>query len=174
MKIFRLKRWSPWAAGALTGFAAALCAALAGRVMGASGGYESIVSMCVTGLNLDLAKSVYFTRVKPPVPDFQTIQFLGILLGAFLAAVLSGDFKIRSMPDREWTDNFGHSRPKRWGMLFVGCMLLEIGAGIAGGCTSGLGISGTMLLSPAGLLFIAGVFPAGIVATKILYGRRYR
>jgi uncharacterized protein len=35
---------------------------------------------------------------------------------------------------------------------------LEYAAGIAGGCTSGLAISGGMLLAPAAFLFIMGMF----------------
>jgi uncharacterized membrane protein YedE/YeeE len=77
------------------------------------------------------------------------------------------------LPDREWVEQYGSSRITRWIVLFIGCMLLEIGAGMAGGCTSGLGISGTMLLSPAGLLFIVGVFASGIIVTKLIYGGRY-
>jgi uncharacterized membrane protein YedE/YeeE len=141
--------------------------------MGASGGFESCASILVSFFDLALSETVYFTRVKPPEADYQTIQFIGMIAGAFVAAKLSGDFKPRLMPDREWEAAFGQSKVKRWIMLFLGCVLLQIGASIAGGCTSGLGITGMMLLSPAGLLFIAGVFSAGIITALFLYRRRY-
>ena len=50
---------------------------------------------------------------------------------------------------------------------------LEYAAGIAGGCTSGLAISGGMLLVPAAFLFIAGMFASGIVTALIIYRKRY-
>ena len=52
---------------------------------------------------------------------------------------------------------------KRWGLAFIGAIILEYAAGIAGGCTSGLAISGGMLLAPAAFLFIAGMFASGII-----------
>ena len=45
---------------------------------------------------------------------------------------------------------------KRWVLAFIGAIILEFAAGIAGGCTSGLAISGGMLLAPAAFLFIMG------------------
>jgi hypothetical protein len=58
-------------------------------------------------------------------------------------------------------------------LLFVGAIIVEYAAGIAGGCTSGLAISGGMLLVPAAFLFIAGMFISGIVTALIVYGKRY-
>jgi len=58
-------------------------------------------------------------------------------------------------------------------VLFFGGILLEYGAGIAGGCTSGLAISGGVQLAPAAFLFIAGMFASGIITAMILYGKRY-
>jgi hypothetical protein len=52
-------------------------------------------------------------------------------------------------------------------------MILEYGAGIAGGCTSGLAISGGMLLAPAAFIFIGGMFISGIFTALIVYGKRY-
>ena len=68
---------------------------------------------------------------------------------------------------------FGPQLWKRWLLLFVGAIILEYGAGIAGGCTSGLAISGGMLLAPAAFLFIAGMFVSGILTAMIVYGKRY-
>ena len=39
--------------------------------------------------------------------------------------------------------------------------------------TSGLAISGGMLLAPAAFLFIAGMFASGIVTALIIYGKKY-
>ncbi|MDR2400638.1 MAG: YeeE/YedE family protein [Deferribacteraceae bacterium] len=173
LEFFKMKRWSGFVAGSLTGIAAALSCLAAEKVMGASGGFESCVSILVSLFNLDISRTVYFIRVKPPVADYQTLQFIGMIAGAFLAAKFSGDFKLRWFPDKVWLPLFGASRVKRLTALFFGCVLLQIGASIAGGCTSGLGITGVFLLSPAGLLFITGVFSAGIITALLIYGRKY-
>lgn len=172
-EFLKRKRWSGFAAGSLTGIAAAASCLAAEKVMGASGGFESCASIIASFLNLDISRTVYFIRVKPPVVDYQMLQFIGMIAGAFIAAKLSGDFKLRLLPDDEWRQAFGSGRLKRLISLFFGCVLLQIGASIAGGCTSGLGITGMFLLSPAGLLFIIGVFSAGIITALLLYRERY-
>jgi len=56
---------------------------------------------------------------------------------------------------------------------FLGAIVLEYGAGLAGGCTSGLLISGGSLLVPAAFLFMIGMFASGIVTALIVYRKRY-
>jgi len=58
-------------------------------------------------------------------------------------------------------------------VAFFGAMLVQLGAGIAGGCTSGLAISGGALLSPAAFVFMGGMFASGI-PTAWLWGRLRR
>jgi len=81
------------------------------------------------------------------------MMLIGIALGAFLSAVASGTFKLRWVSDDQWKTMFGPGVAKRWATLFFGAILLEYGAGIAGGCTSGLAISGGVQLAPAAYLF---------------------
>jgi hypothetical protein len=98
---------------------------------------------------------------------------VGLIIGAFIGAVTSGDFKLRWVSDDQWTRVFGQAQWKRWAALFFGAILLEYGAGVAGGCTSGLAISGGVQLAPAAFIFMAGMFISGIITAKILYGKRY-
>lgn len=172
-EMMKKKTWSPWAAGALLGITATASYVIADKTIGSSGGIESLDSMIGHALNLSWANSMYFKYQMPPLVSFQVILFIGMLLGAFTASKWSKDFKLRMVPDRQWSETFGPSKAKRWLMIFVGGVIIEYSAGIAGGCTSGLAISGTMQLSPAGLIFIAGLFVSGIITTKILYGRNY-
>ncbi|MCM1565659.1 MAG: YeeE/YedE family protein [Dehalobacter sp.] len=168
------KRWSPWIAGGLLGVTAVACYAIAEKTLGASGGFESMASILGSSFHLSWANSIYFRLVKPPEVSFQMVQFIGMFFGALIASFYSRDLKIRMIPDQEWVQRFGPSKVKRWILIFLGGVIIEFAAGIAGGCTSGLGISGTIQLSPAGLIFIVGVFTSGILMTKILYGRNYR
>lgn len=167
------KVWSPWAAGVLLGLTAVASYVLVDKTIGSSGGIESIDSILLKTFHLNLANSMYFKFQMPPVVSFQIILFAGMLLGAFVSSKWSKDFKFRMIPDQQWSQNFGPSKLKRWVLIFIGGIIIEYSAGIAGGCTSGLAISGTMQLSPAGLLFIVGLFVSGIITTKILYGGDY-
>ena len=169
----KVKIWSPWAAGVLLGLTATASYVLVDKTIGSSGGIENIDSMLLKLFHSSLAETMYFKFLMPPVVSFQILLFVGMLLGAFTSSIWSKDFKFRMMPDQLWTQTFGPSKVKRWTMIFIGGMIIEYSAGIAGGCTSGLAISGTMQLSPAGLIFIAGLFTSGIITTKILYGRDY-
>ena len=169
----KIKIWSPWAAGALLGLTSIATYVLVDKTIGSSGGIESIDSILLKLFHSSLANSLYFKFQMPPVLSFQILLFAGMLLGAFTSSIWSKDFKLRMMPDQLWTQIFGPSKLKRWSLIFIGGIIIEYASGIAGGCTSGLAISGTMQLSPAGLIFIVGLFVAGIITTKILYGRDY-
>jgi uncharacterized membrane protein YedE/YeeE len=52
-------------------------------------------------------------------------------------------------------------------------MILQIGAGIAGGCTSGLALAGGVQLSPAAFLFIPGIFISGAIVQLLVYREKY-
>jgi hypothetical protein len=58
-------------------------------------------------------------------------------------------------------------------LVFIGAILLEYGAGVAGGCTSGLAIWGGLQLAPAAFVFMGGMFATGILTALIVYRRRY-
>jgi hypothetical protein len=100
-------------------------------------------------------------------------MFFGGMLGAATSGTLQWGKKSSFNPDEQWKSIFGPQIWKRWVLAFVGAIILEYAAGIAGGCTSGLAISGGMLLAPAAYLFIAGMFASGIVTAFLIYRRRY-
>lgn len=172
MKRFCKKTWSPWVCGAILGVLAVASVVLIDDRLGASGGFQSIASAIVNALGLENVGELYFTVVKPPAPDPQVVLFAGMIVGAFLAALSARDFRIRHLPEERWVERFGTSRAKRWAFVFSGAFLLQLGAGMAGGCTSGLGVSGTMQLAPSGIAFIVGCFAAGIAVAAILYAGR--
>jgi len=139
-------------------------------LIGASGAYENLVAP--VGLAVD-PKSTYFNFVMPPGITWAVWVLLGIFFGGLVSAVLSGTARWRKMPDQQWENIFGKSVAKRWAVVFFAAALLEYAAGIAGGCTSGLAISGGVVLAPGAFIFIAGMFASGIVTAKLLYGKKY-
>lgn len=102
--------------------------------------------------------------------DWLLMVGLGMIIGGFLAALLRGGLNPRSVP-RLWKSRFGASKPKRFGAAFAGGFLLLFGARIAGGCTTGLVLSGAAQLAVAGFVFAAAILASGIFTARLLYRR---
>jgi hypothetical protein len=147
--------WSPYAAGVMLGIVGILVVLLSNALLGASGAFESVAGW--------LGKLI----------TWSVILLVGVVIGGFLGALSSRTFKFRFNDDAQWKKIFGPQPWKRWVIGFSGAIILEYAAGIAGGCTSGLAISGGMLLAPAAFLFIAGMFVSGIITALLVYGRRF-
>jgi len=169
----RKEEWSPYIAGGLLGLVGVLAVALTHNLLGASGAFENIAGLIGKAVAPKLFDNLYFNFIMPPGFTWQVVLLVGIFFGGMLGALSARTWKLRAMPDQQWTDVFGRNRWTRWGVTFFGAIVLEIGAGIAGGCTSGLAISGGMLLAPAAYLFIAAMFASGIATAFILYRGRY-
>lgn len=170
---FAKEAWSPYVAGALLGVVGVLAVVLSNSLLGASGGFENLAGLIGKAVAPDLFNNLYFNFVIPPEITWQVILLVGVFFGGLLAALTSKTLRWRWLPEKQWTKIFGTQRWKRWVLAFVGAIILEYGAGIAGGCTSGLAIAGGMLLAPAAFLFIAGMFASGIIVALILYRARY-
>jgi len=174
------ENWSPYVAGILLGIVGLLAVLLSNTLLGASGAFESFVGWIGKKVAPSLFSNLYWGveggRAMPimrPEITWSVILLVGVLLGGTLGALSSRTFKFRFNDDAQWKRIFGPQPWKRWVIGFLGAIVLEFAAGIAGGCTSGLAISGGMLLVPAAFLFIGGMFASGIVTALIVYGRRY-
>jgi hypothetical protein len=172
-KQFSKESWSPYVAGALLGVVGVLAVALSNSLLGASGGFENLAGMIGQAVTPNLFDNLYFNFVMPPGITWQVVLLVGVFFGGMLGALTSKTLKWRWIPEKQWGEIFGSQRWKRWALAFIGAIILEYGAGIAGGCTSGLAIAGGMLLAPAAFLFIAGMFVSGIIVALILYRARY-
>jgi len=165
--------WSPYVAGILLGIVGIFTVVFSHKLLGASGGFENLAGAIGKGIAPAAFNNTYFNFVMPAGITYSVILLLGIFFGGMLGSFSSGTFKFRTMDDEQWKQVHGPQLWKRWLLLFVGGIVVEFAAGIAGGCTSGLAISGGMLLAPAAFLFIAGMFASGILTAKITYGKRY-
>jgi hypothetical protein len=169
--------WSPYIAGILLGFVGVLAVLLSNTLLGASGAFENIAGMIGKAVAPKAFNNLYFNFVMPPGITWGVIllvgMFFGGMVGAWTSNTLKWGKKDAANSDAQWKRIFGPQTWKRWVLGFFGAILLEYAAGIAGGCTSGLAISGGMLLVPAAFLFIAGMFASGIVTALIVYRNRY-
>ncbi len=169
----RKEEWSPYIAGILLGVMGVLAVALSDNLLGASGAFENLAGLIGKAIAPKIFNTLYFNFVMPPGITWGVVLLIGVFFGGMLGAWSSGTFKLRWNDDLQWKRVFGPQIWKRAMIAFVGAIILEYGAGIAGGCTSGLAISGGMLLAPAAFIFIAGMFVSGIATALITYGRRY-
>lgn len=173
LELLKKKEWSPYLAGTLLGLVYIVSIAVMGIIPGASGAFENIGGLIAQAIYPDLTKNTYFQFVMPPGITTAVMILLGIMVGAFVSAKLSGDFKLQTVSDPQWKRMFGNSTWKRWLVLFIGGIILEFGAGIAGGCTSGLAIGGGLFLAPSAFIFIAAMFLSGIPVAMLMYWRKY-
>lgn len=171
--LLRQKEWSPYLAGALLGVVYIVSIAVAGIVPGGSGAFENVGGLIARYIAPGIATNTYFKFVMPPGISWEVLLLVGVFVGAFVSAKLSGDFKLAPVPDAQWRRVFGPSVWKRWLIAFAGGIILEIGAGIAGGCTSGLAVGGGLFLAPAAFIFMAGMFASGIPTALLLYWRKF-
>jgi uncharacterized membrane protein YedE/YeeE len=170
VKQLRKEEWSPYAAGILLGIVGILTVLLAHALLGASGGFENLAAYIGKAIN---PANTYFNYVMPASITYPVVLLVGIFFGGMIGALSSGTFKWRRMDDDQWKQVYGKQVWKRWLLMFLGGIVVEYAAGIAGGCTSGLAISGGMLLAPAAFLFIAGMFASGIITARLIYGKNY-
>ena len=163
---FHKKTWNPYAAGILLGITVAISEVIGGRPLAVSGAFDKLAAY--PG-RLLFPGSQYYRYVMSPEITWQVWMLLGLLAGSFGASKLSGQARARWLPDVQWETRFGSSRLQRLLVAFFGAVLVQFGAGIAGGCTSGLAISGGAALAPAAFLFMAGMFGGGIPTAWLWY-----
>lgn len=114
------------------------------------------------------AKNEYYKKHELK-PDRDIMLVIGIILGAFVSALLSGSFKPAFVPDM-WAGEISGNIVPRFFTAAAGGIFIGIGARWADGCTSGHGISGTSLLSVISWVASIAFFIGGIAVAFLLYG----
>jgi len=132
MEIFKKPKWSPYVAGAMLGLVSWFSVLTAGKYLGVSTTFVRTIGMIESILAPEhVANLPYFVKEKPII-DWQWMEVLGILIGAFIASRLSGEFKSRFVPPM-WAKRFGPDHFKRWLVAFLGGIVLMFGARLADG-----------------------------------------
>jgi len=180
IRLIKAPRWSPYLVGALLGILSWITFATMNAALGtsttmvrAAGGAERLVAPEHVQNAPYFAKYLGTPDAPKPVFEWQFALVIFLAIGAYLAARLSGPVRAEMVPDL-WQRRFGGSVPGRMLWAFVGGVILIIGARLAGGCTSGHGLSGGMQLSTSGWLFLAGMFASGVPTAFMLYSKLNR
>lgn len=176
-KIFRSPRWSPYVAGIGIGVLSWITFAWMGKALGTSTSYVNVAGAVEKVVAPGhVAGNEYFTRTlgtaeePKPVFDWQMALVLMLAVGAFTAARLGRSGYVEHVPQL-WSWRFGKSRMRRYAGAFGGGVLLLFGARLAGGCTSGHGISGGLQLALSSWTFLIAMFVAGIATAMLLFGK---
>jgi uncharacterized membrane protein YedE/YeeE len=170
LSIWEMVRWSPYGAGIGIGVLSWLAFLLSDNTLGASGAYAKLAGLLEARLRgrPKVVERTYY-REDPPEIGWGEMLLAGIVIGAFLAALLSGDFRLTMVPDL-WTQQVGPNGSIRWWTALAGGILLGIGSRWAGGCTSGHGISGTLQLVVSSWVAVLSFFVGGVTTAFFLYG----
>jgi uncharacterized membrane protein YedE/YeeE len=139
-----------WIAGPVLGLVIVSLLGLANKRFGVLGGVTDLVQGSSEGRGLR---------------SWRTLLLIGVLLGGLAYTLLAG------APDAgsaySWLDTH-LSRGAEIALLFGAGLLIGVGARTAGGCTSGHGLTGTALLSPASILSIMTIMTTAVATTFVL------
>ena len=160
--------WSPYAVGIGVGILSMIVFVFSDTSIGASTAYARAAGMIEKRIwGAGIENKPFYQKITPTV-DWQVMFVGGILIGAFLSALLSGEFRISFLPS-VWQEGFGNTPLLRLLAALLGGLLMGFGARWAGGCTSGHGISGALQLATGSWLAIVCFFAGGIVVAHLIY-----
>lgn len=173
MNTLRKKSWSPWVVGAGIGVLSWFSFASVDKPIGITTAFEYTAALATkSAAPTAAASNPYFTAPdKDPKINWEWTLVVGVFVGAFASSKLSGDRPAAVVP-RLWAERFGSRPGRRFIGAFLGGALLMIGARLAGGCTSGHGISGALQLAVSSWVFLITIFLSGVAAATALYGWR--
>ncbi len=169
MGLLTSQLWSPYVVGIGIGILVWLSFLLSNKAIGCSTAYArtfGMVERSFRGEKVD--QKPYYKKFVPKI-DWEWMLVLGVVVGAFISSIISGSFRIETVPT-VWENTFGSSAVLRFFGAFTGGLLLGFGARMAGGCTSGHGISGTSQLSVGSWLAFVFFFIGGIITALLIYG----
>jgi hypothetical protein len=162
------KVWSPYAAGVVIGLLQIPTFLLMDTALGASSSFVTVAAHIAALVDPAVTRIAYFASHMSGAKNWwQVAVVVGIALGAFLSMSLSGARRQTISP--VWSRAMGTSTlTARAPIAFLGGFLMLLGARIAGGCTSGHGISGMAQLSVGSTIAVAAMFAGGILTALLL------
>lgn len=161
--------WSPYLAGALIGVLSWLTFYFSEEPIGASSFYATVAGLIGKAIAPGHTRTLAYYQEHPPKINWEFVFVIAVIFGSALAATLGGEFSLRGLP-RLWTDHYGLNSGLHYAALsFLGGALMAFGARLAGGCTSGHGISGTLQLNVSSWIAVICFFIGGVIAVRFIY-----
>jgi hypothetical protein len=160
--------WPPLAAGVALGLVLLLTFLMTGHGLGASGAFTDVVAGAGLTVAPEATRANSYLAPKVadgnPMGSWMTWEVLGVFIGALVAAFLAGRFRVQLDGSRTV------GTTPRLVKALVGGLLAGFGARVAGGCTSGLGLSGAATLGIAAFVFLALFFATGLIVSRLVRG----
>ena len=158
---------SPYLAGVGIGVVLLLAFVLMGRGLGASGAFSSVVTAAVgTAAPVHAAGNAFYARYlgdgANPLKDWLIFEIIGVVIGGLASGFFAGRLR--------WTTEHGPRITDRRRLInaFVGGTAMGLGAKLARGCTSGLGLTGGATLSVGSWLFVIAAFVGAYAAAPLI------
>jgi uncharacterized membrane protein YedE/YeeE len=157
---------NPYAAGVGLGLVLLASYVLAGRGIGASGAFATVVAGAthVVAPQAVMDNPYFAERLAAGglLGDWLVVEMLGLLVGAAASAALAGRLRL-AVDAGPRTGVRG-----RLGGAATGGLVMGIGAVLARGCTSGLALTGGALLGVGAWIFVGAAFAAGYVTMFVV------
>ena len=165
------KAWTPYVAGAIIGLLQIPSFLLMDTALGASSSYVTVAAHIASLFDSRVAEIKYLASHMWGAKNWWQVAVVGgITIGAFLSMRLSGARRKTISP--VWARAMGTTTlAARAPIAFLAGFIMLFGARIAGGCTSGHGISGMAQLSAGSTLAVAAMFAGGILTAMLLLRR---
>src|ERR1035437_640762 len=160
--------WSPYVVGAGIGVLSWLTFYFSDSPIGASSFYAQVSGFIGKLFAKRHTESLAYFKDNPPCVDWEFVFVVATIAGGSIAAVTGGEFANEWLPPM-WVARFGDSIALRAVIAFGGGILMAFGARLAGGCTSGHGISGTLQLNVASWIAVVCFFIGGIAVAMLLF-----
>lgn len=170
-----LKSWPPYAVGVGVGLLSWFAFATADQPLGITTAFENTAALAEKAVvpGVEQTNGYFAAKAadgKSPRIGWEWTLVLGVFVGAFVSSRLSGDRSPEAVPAL-WRWRFGGSPVVRLAAAFAAGAVMMFGARLAGGCTSGHGISGSLQLAASSWVFSAVFFAVATLTAFALYGR---
>ena len=160
--------WSPYLVGALIGVLSMATFYFSNKPIGVSSAYTRIAGLMSRAVAPVHTAELKLYQDVPPKVEWETMLMVGVVIGALLAAATGGEFTNQWVPEM-WAARFGDGVALRLAAAFFGGLVMVYGARLAGGCTSGHGISGTLQLSVGSWIALFCFFIGGAAVAMLMY-----
>lgn len=160
--------WSPYWVGAGIGILSWLTFYFSDKPIGASSFYATVAGFIGRAVARRRTKNLEYFQSNPPKVNWEFAFVLAAIAGAAVSATTGGMLANEWVPSM-WSARFGDDVLLRGAFAFGGGALMAFGARMAGGCTSGHGISGTLQLNVASWIAVICFFIGGAVTANLMF-----
>lgn len=161
--------WSPYIVGILIGGLVCLTFYFSDKPVGASSFYATVSGLIGNAVAPIHTMRLDYFKENPPKVNWEFGFVIAAIFGSAIAAVSSREFAFSGLPEMWVKEHGSESWTQYAAVSFGGGLLMAFGARLAGGCTSGHGISGASQLSVSSWISLICFFVGGLIAIQFIY-----